>query len=284
MARDASDVPPSCVARVQDALACVVERNEPRRARRDGACIVVERGGRRAFPYLRFHRLADDTWRLEELGGRGPTLVWVMRRRAKTLDDLLRRWLDPALLHSDIRVTAPDGGAALAKLFATPPSRRRQVKVPTSIEPSKEQRRAMRRELEGALEAHRPWLVKELAKLSHFRPEVKLRRVQLEWTPGSLHDGLWWSATATDAGGDEATEHAPSIRSRNLWPRAIRSRIAGNEPGWFQAAAECLEAWILETWRLAAPTPPCPVYLSVHDGLDRGVNVATGQRTTFRRG
>ncbi len=282
MVRDA-DVPSSYVARVQDALACVSEPGEPRRARRDGACILVERGGRRgrAFPYLRFHRLAEDAWRLEELGGPGATLVWVARRRAKSLDDLLRRWLDADTLQGDIRVSAPDGGAALATLLASPASGRRQIKA-VSSEPSKEDRLAVRLELERALEKHRPWLVSELSKVSRCRPSVKLRRIQLEWDLGALHDGLWWHATATDAGGDEAGEHAPAIRSRNLWPRKIGSRIGGSSPGWHDAAVECVEAWIVEAWRLASSTPPCPVYLSRHDGLDRGLNLATGRRTTFR--
>jgi hypothetical protein len=282
MVRDA-DVPSSVVARVQDALACVSEPGEPRRARRDGASIVVERGGRRgrAFPYVRFHRLAEDAWRLEELGGPRATLVWVQRARAKSLDDLLRRWLDADKLQSDIRVSAPDGGAALATLLASPASGRRGAKV-VSNEPSKEELLAVRRELERALETHRSWLVSELSKLSRFRPPVKLRRIQLEWDLGALHDGLWWSAVATDAAGDDASEHAPAIRSRRLWPRKVGSRIGGSSPCWHDSAVECVEGWIAEGWRLASPTPPCPVYLSVHDGLDRGLNLATGRRTTFR--
>ncbi len=99
-----------------------------------------------------------------------------------------------------------------------------------------------------------------------------------------LHDGLSWGAGAVDAEGDEANEAAPDIRGRNLWPAAVRRCIGGSEPGWHEEAASCIERWVLVGYRRVHPAPPCPVYLSLHEGLGRGLNLATGRRTTFRDG
>ena len=275
-----ADVPPSCVARVQDALACVAEPGEPRRARRDGACVVVERGGRRAFPYLRFHRLAEDAWLLEELGGPGPTLHWVQRRRAKSLDDLLRRWLDAGMLQSDIRVTAPDGGAALAAFpLRLPTSGRRQRRETVShgaVEAGAARRAAW---LERVLGRHRSWLVGELSRSRASGPTGEAPANPARVAVGSLRRPLV-ERQGVDAAGDDATERVPAVTAASSglarWARASPgARRGGSTRPW--SASSVGRRGRGDSRR----RPPCPVYLSVHDGLDRGAQ--PGHRTRGRR-
>jgi hypothetical protein len=261
--------------RVRAALACV-DNERARAVRIEDGCLVVDYApGPKSAGYLRF-RPETAGWVLEKVLT-GGTFRWVARARAKTLDELIGRWKNARLLSADIycELTAA-AKVALQALLASPWRR-----VPGAPRAPRVERAAIRAALETALATHDAWLVKQLGKLT-YKPPLRLRRIQLEWDPMALHDGLSWGAGATDYAGDEANEAAPSLRGRDLWPREIGRRIGAGEPGWHETAWACIEAWVLEGYRRARPEPPCAVYLSVHEGLDRGLNLATGRRTTFR--
>jgi hypothetical protein len=243
-----------------------LSKRATRRARREGECIYVEGGrGKQRIEYVRLRRVDDTHWVVEELGGASATLRWVRRSAKTTLEDVLSRWDSPDVLWSDLR---------LGSTFAP--------EEPDETPPTTADRAAMRAELTNLLTKHESWLIEQLRTRLSYQPSLKLRRIQLEWNVGAIHDGLSLGGSATDAEGEEANEAAPGLPFRKLWSREIGSRIGSYKGGWYEAAVECVEKWILACYKRAAPKPPCPVYLSRHDGLGTGINLATGRRTTFR--
>jgi hypothetical protein len=203
----------------------------------------------------------------EELSDRAATLRWVRRGARAPLERLLRRWDDADTHWEDFRIEGAGTDDAAP---------------PIEPKPSPRERAKRRAELNVALERHRPWLTRQFRQLSNHSPPMRLRRLQFELDPGALHDGLSLRGLAYDASGDEAHEAAPQIPMRTLWPRAIASAIGSCEGGWLEMALECVEKWTVECFREASPTLTCPAYLSVHESLERGLNLQTGRRTTFR--